>query len=94
MGQGQPDTEVALSMGQDSLGKVEGDKYNPLVQVRVWVCGWGCVGICGWVWGGCMCVCVCVVCKCCFLGMQDFLLKLPGINSKNYRYVTMVFACF
>ncbi|XP_064386752.1 DNA repair endonuclease XPF-like [Halichondria panicea] len=49
VGQGQPDVEVALSMGQDSLDKVEGDKYNPLVK--------------------------------------DFLLKLPGINSKNYRRI-------
>ncbi len=34
VGQGQPDVEVALSMGQDSLDKVEGDKYNPLVKVH------------------------------------------------------------
>ncbi len=35
VGQGQPEVEVALSMGQDSLDKVEGDKYNPLVKVHV-----------------------------------------------------------
>lgn len=73
LGQPQPDPKVAVSVGQDSLGEIEGgEQYNPLVQV------WPVVR----------------VCSCVFYHIyihthtriQDFLLKLPGINSKNYRY--------
>jgi len=43
MGQSQPDPEVAISIGQDSLDKAHTDAYNPLIKVGgCGLCASGC----------------------------------------------------